>query len=100
MNKLDKDLYLHRQYIQFDDLDSRFEAASNEVHRLKERPSDDVLLKLYGLYKQSLEGNNRSIPAGMLDFKGKAKWNAWKLESGKGKTKAKNEYIKLVDQIK
>jgi diazepam-binding inhibitor (GABA receptor modulating acyl-CoA-binding protein) len=93
MNRFNQNLYF------YNNLDDRFEAAAKQVDILKERLSNDVLLKLYGLYKQSLNGNNRSTPAGMLDFKGKAKWDAWKLESGKGKTKAKNEYIELVNQI-
>lgn len=87
------------KYIKSDDLDERFKVAATEVQLLKERPSDDVLLKLYGLYKQSLTGNNRTIQPGMLDFKGKAKWNAWKAESGKGKNKSKKEYIEIVNNL-
>ncbi len=32
----------------------------------------------------------------MLDFKGKAKWNAWNEEKGKDKEVAKKEYVEFV----
>jgi diazepam-binding inhibitor (GABA receptor modulating acyl-CoA-binding protein) len=83
----------------FDNLDNLFEIAVNEVNGLKIRPSDDFLLNLYGLYKQSIEGNNRSPKPSILDFKGKAKWNAWNIQKGKGKNTSKKQYIQLVNNL-
>ena len=85
--------------IQFDDTDSKFTEATQKVHTLPKRPSDDILLKLYGLYKQATEGNNRTSQPIITDFKGRAKWNAWKTQAGKGKSTAKKEYLELVNDL-
>ncbi|XP_023154459.2 enoyl-CoA delta isomerase 2 isoform X1 [Amphiprion ocellaris] len=37
---------------------------------------------------------------GMLDFTGKAKWDAWEKQKGKSKEDAMNEYINLVEELK
>lgn len=79
---------------------AEFEQAVQEVKNLKYRPEDDELLKLYGLYKQALEGNNKTPVPGMLSFKEKAKWNAWKSEVGKGRSRARREYISHVQTLK
>lgn len=79
------------------DLDERFEQAAKTILKIKGIPSNEVKLKLYGLYKQAKYGNNKTEQPGMLDFKAKAKWNAWKNEAGKGKSKAKIEYIEFVN---
>jgi diazepam-binding inhibitor (GABA receptor modulating acyl-CoA-binding protein) len=36
----------------------------------------------------------------MLDFKGKAKWEAWEANKGKSKENAQQEYVTLVQQLK
>ena len=38
-------------------LEEEFNKYSEIVKNLKEKPEDDVLLRLYGLYKQSIEGD-------------------------------------------
>lgn len=84
--------------IQYNYTDELFETAAKRVFEL-EVVSDENKLKLYGLFKQSTMGNNKTSQPSMLDFKGKAKWNAWKKQSGKGKARAKTEYIAFVDQL-
>ena len=37
---------------------------------------------------------------GMLDFKGKAKWDAWEGKKGMGLTEAKEKYIAFAAQLK
>jgi diazepam-binding inhibitor (GABA receptor modulating acyl-CoA-binding protein) len=81
-------------------LEEKFIISSQEVQNLKQKPSDQELLKLYGLYKQSLFGNNNTEQPSFFDFKAKAKWNAWYNESGKGKTRTKKEYIEFVEILK
>jgi len=76
-----------------DNLDEIFNNAANEVQNLKQKPSDQELLKLYGLYKQSLFGNNHTSHPSFFDFKAKSKWNAWNDQSGKGKLRAKRDEI-------
>ena len=59
----------------------------------------DERLKLYGLYKQSLFGDNISPKPYFFYIKSLNKWNAWKKEFGKSKVQAKLDYISYVDFI-
>ena len=83
-----------------DNLDENFENSAKEVQNLKQKPSDQELLKIYGLYKQSLFGNNNTPQPSFFDFKSKSKWSAWSEQAGKGKIKAKREYIDFVETLK
>ena len=77
-----------------------FEQAIIDVQNLKIKPEDSELLKLYGLYKQSLFGNNNTSKPFLFNFKDNSKWNAWNDLAGKGKIRAKNEYITLAEELK
>jgi len=84
-------------------LDQNFDNAADMVNSLKKRPTDEELLDLYGLYKNSKDGNcNSSQPSLLFDMKGHYKWKAWKLHVNKSKDQTKKEYIdyvlKLVDK--
>ncbi|CAH8589298.1 unnamed protein product [Schistosoma bovis] len=54
-----------------------FNSHAEKVKKLKTKPNDNDLLELYGLYKQATVGDNNTCAPGILDLKGKAKWNAW-----------------------
>ncbi|ODM92257.1 Acyl-CoA-binding domain-containing protein 5 [Orchesella cincta] len=41
------------------------------------QPTTDEKLKFYGLFKQVTVGKNNTKRPGLLDFVGKAKWDAW-----------------------
>ena len=43
---------------------------------------DDKKLAIYGLFKQATVGDVNTSRPGMLDFKGKAKWDAWDAKKG------------------
>ena len=60
----------------------------------------DEKLKLYGLYKQSLFGDNIAPKPYFFYMKSLNKWNAWKKEFGKSKVQAKLDYINCVDYIR
>lgn len=60
----------------------------------------DERLKLYGLYKQSLFGDNKAPKPYFFSLKSLNKWNAWKKEFGKSKVQAKLDYIRYVEFIK
>ena len=95
------------------DPQAEFEKLAEDVKKVKTRPTDQELLDLYGLYKQTLVGDvntgmtgcrkNRiplmqNVPhnseyfllsftifldrPGMIDLKGKAKWDAWDSRKG------------------
>lgn len=40
-----------------------------------------------------------SARPGMLDFKGKAKWDAWDRKKGTSKTTAQEQYIQKVEEL-
>lgn len=67
---------------------------------LKERPSNDILLKIYSLFKQATEGDvNVERPTG-FDFKAIAKYKAWERQKGKAKDACMQEYIELIESLK
>ncbi len=83
------------------DLKSLFEQAAADSKSLSERPSNDSLLQLYSLYKQSTEGDvNVDPPANPFDFVSKAKYEAWAGLKGKTQDTAMQEYIELVNKLK
>lgn len=76
-----------------------FEGAVKRVQDLPKRPSNDVLLELYGLYKQATEGDVSSKRPGMLDVKGRAKWDAWSGRKGMSAESARAAYVALVQRL-
>lgn len=51
-------------------------------------------MDLYGLYKQATVGDCNTSKPGMLDFVGKAKWDAWNQFKGIKSSEAMELYIK------
>ena len=82
------------------DLRNAFNAAAQEVKKLKARPSNDQLLALYALYKQATEGDVKGSRPGFLDLTGRAKHDAWASKKGTTTDKAMQAYIDLVEQLK
>lgn len=76
-----------------------FESAVERSKTLTERPSNDVLLKLYALYKQGSEGDVNTERPGGFDFKNIAKWDAWKQQQGKSQEDARAEYVQFVNEL-
>lgn len=82
------------------DLDARFQTASEEVKSLSERPDNSTLLRLYALYKQGTEGDVQGKRPGMMDFAGRAKYDAWAELEGTDRDEAKRRYVELVEELK
>lgn len=76
-----------------------FNNAQVRVNQLPERPSNDDLLKLYALFKQATVGDVNTERPGGFDFKGNAKWDAWKKIEGTSATDAESQYITLVNNL-
>lgn len=76
-----------------------FENAVTRSKALPERPSNDVLLKIYGLYKQATEGDVSGDEPGMFDFVAKAKYTAWKERQGLSSDEAMQQYIDLIRSL-
>ena len=81
------------------DLKSAFEQASRDIQTLSERPDNDTLLRLYGLYKQGSEGDVKGDKPGFFDFVGTAKYEAWAKLAGTAQDEAKQKYIDLVKKL-
>jgi acyl-CoA-binding protein len=83
------------------ELKEQFEKAAVESKELSQKPSNDTLLQLYSLYKQSTEGDvNTEPPSNPFDFVNKAKYEAWSALKGMDKETAMNNYINLVNNLK
>jgi len=81
-------------------LHENFEKAAADAKSFAKRPSDDVLLQLYGLYKQAISGDNTSEAPWAIQFEAKAKWDAWNANKGISQDEAKQKYIDLVEQLR
>ena len=76
-----------------------FLKAAEDVKTLTTRPSDEDMLEIYALYKQATVGDCNTVRPGMLDFKGKAKWDAWDGKKGTSKADAEAAYIAKVESL-
>lgn len=82
-----------------DDLAARFADAQVRVKALTSRPSNDKLLELYALFKQGTKGDVTGSRPGMMDFTGRAKYDAWAAKQGTAPPDAQRAYIALVDTL-
>ncbi|KAF2092962.1 hypothetical protein NA57DRAFT_25750, partial [Rhizodiscina lignyota] len=88
--------------------DRVFSHALNTVNKIRtgsEKPPAAMRLKLYGLYKQAMEGDVDGIlprPSGDSDAAKRAreKYDAWQAQAGLSRTEAKRRYIStLIDTM-
>lgn len=76
-----------------------FEEASIRVKTLPNQ-SNDTLLSLYSLFKQSTEGDvSGEEPTNPFDFVGRAKFQAWHSLKGMSTEEAMNKYVALVNSL-
>lgn len=83
-----------------------FQLASKEFNDAKERlgtltedPGSDVKLKIYALFKQATVGVNKGAKPSMVDFVGRAKWNAWSELGEMSQQEAEKAYIDLINEL-
>ena len=77
------------------DLAQRFTEAQARIKPVTGL-GNDVMLELYALYKQSTSGDASGGRPGMMDIRGRAKYDAWAKHKGKSKDAAMEAYIALV----
>ncbi|KAH8831601.1 acyl-CoA-binding protein [Flagelloscypha sp. PMI_526] len=85
---------------------AQFDAAVAIVQSLPAdgpvKPSQEDQLYFYKYYKQATIGNVNTERPGMLDFVGKAKWDAWKSVEGTSTEDAYKAYyeklLKILDR--
>jgi len=82
------------------DLRQQFDQAAADAMKLPRKPDDDTLLRLYALFKQSSVGDVSGKRPGMLDFKGRAKYDAWARLKGTAGASAMQSYVDLVQRLK
>ncbi|XP_076359759.1 acyl-CoA-binding domain-containing protein 6-like [Tachypleus tridentatus] len=83
-----------------EELTKLFESAADCVASIADDFDDDQLLVFYGLYKQAQEGPCLKNKPGIFDFKGKKKWEAWKMLGAMTKSQAMEQYIQTLKQLK
>ncbi|XP_075683768.1 LOW QUALITY PROTEIN: acyl-CoA-binding domain-containing protein 7 [Rhinoderma darwinii] len=76
-----------------------FDKAAEDIKKLKTKPTDDEMKEIYGLYKQSTVGDINIECPGMLDLKGKAKWEAWNSKKGLSKEDAMSAYVSKANEL-
>lgn len=76
-----------------------FDDAVRRVKALPKTPGNEDLLALYGLYKQATQGDVTGKRPGMLDMRGRAKWDAWASRKGLSPEGARDAYVALVDRL-
>ncbi len=76
-----------------------FRSAQERVMKLATRPGNDTLLELYGLFKQGSAGDVTGKRPGMLDLKGRAKYDAWAARRGMTQEEAQRRYVELVNRL-
>ncbi|KAH7913773.1 acyl-CoA-binding protein [Hygrophoropsis aurantiaca] len=65
------------------------------------KPDQNEQLEFYQWYKQATIGDVNVPRPGLLDFVGKAKWDAWNSVKGTSKEVAEQKYVdKLVEVLK
>ena len=84
------------------DLKAQFDAAVNYIQTAEGdfKPSNELKLEFYALYKQATEGDVSGKRPGMMDFVGRAKYDAWEKVKGLSKDDAMQRYIERLDTLK
>jgi acyl-CoA-binding protein len=82
------------------DLKTKFATAAEDSKKLSSKPGNDVLLKLYSLYKQADSGDCEGKRPGFTDMVGRAKYDAWAALKGTNSEAAMQQYIDLVESLK
>ncbi|RMF14113.1 MAG: acyl-CoA-binding protein [Gammaproteobacteria bacterium] len=84
------------------DLKQKFEEAVNLVKTAEGdfKPSNELKLELYALYKQATEGDVQGKRPGMMDFVNRAKYDAWAELKGVSSEDAMQRYVNAIEDLK
>ena len=80
------------------DLSTRFAEAQAKIKPVTGL-GNDVMLEMYALYKQATVGDATGDRPGMMDIKGRAKYDAWAKKKGLAKDAAMEHYCHLVSRV-
>ena len=84
------------------DLKAQFDEAVNYIQTAEGdfKPSNEMKLEFYALYKQATEGDVSGKRPGMMDFLGRAKYDAWAELKGTSSEEAMQKYIDKLNSVK
>lgn len=84
------------------DLKQRFEQSVNYVQNTEGnvKPSNELKLQMYALFKQASEGDVNGKKPGMMDFVKRAKYTAWEECKGLSSENAMQRYIDAIEKLK
>jgi len=77
----------------------RFEKACAKVEKNRSRIKQPFLLKLYSYYKQATEGDVKGKRPGIINLRGRAKYDSWATLKGISVNNAKKNYVKIVEEL-
>ena len=76
-----------------------FNKAAEDVKNLSQKPTNDELLELYGLFKHTNCGDNNTEKPSAFWIKDRAKWDAWLTHKGKNVKETDKAYVELVNKL-
>ncbi|MBE0487112.1 acyl-CoA-binding protein [Marinobacter sp.] len=84
------------------DLKTKFDDAVNYIQTAEGdfKPSNEMKLEFYALYKQATAGDVSGKRPGMMDFVGRAKYDAWEKYKGTSSDEAMQQYIDKLESLK
>lgn len=82
-----------------DELEKKFNQVAEMVKKVKTQPSNEELLKLYGLYKQVTVGDINIKKPSILSIQATSKYNAWSKLRGKNRIDSINEYVLFAIEV-
>ncbi|MFX0151710.1 MAG: acyl-CoA-binding protein [Candidatus Hodarchaeota archaeon] len=77
---------------------AEFDEAVEKANKLPNQPPE-VLLEMYGLYKQALKGDIEGKRPGRMNIKARYKYDAWASRKGMSKEEAMKTYIDLIKKL-
>jgi carboxylesterase len=77
---------------------AEFDEAVEKANKLPNQPPE-VLLEMYGLYKQALKGDIEGKRPGRMNIKARYKYDAWASRKGMSKKEAMISYIDLIKKL-
>ncbi|KAK3249816.1 hypothetical protein CYMTET_40773 [Cymbomonas tetramitiformis] len=81
-------------------IQEEFDKACQDAKKLPSSLPNEDRLYFYSHFKQATEGDISAPRPGMLDFTGKAKWDAWNQLKGMDKNDAMTKYLEKFRPMK
>jgi len=82
-----------------EELQARFQKASDDVTKMSKAPEALEKLKLYALYKQATAGDCEGKRPGIINPIGRAKFDAWKALEGASQDDARRQYTEFAESL-